>query len=544
MFSAPSRISALLSLFLLTQLCISPTAFSVLSSDPQFDEKLTESLPPDLAHHIQDNEQSHRRITLFPGDENWITTSSDDSPEEQLQIKKIRLCLNRATGSQLHTYGLPKTYWLIYLPTDDVSFSVTGHSHDLSLLFRIDCSDTGATFTTHWESDYIEESWSHTAWLVSIGHTSASKPSFALPLIILTSLPRISLQMRHYLVSGQVNYLNQMAANWHLEKEELLRVITQVQDIHHIPGSDRTKHSIIAEKLEVAARNAHAYAMGLSAMAKAEPKLNHPVDFYLDNRPVQAKCYSTPAATVKAISDHWEKYKKDARFYNGLYMVPRDRHDQLRKVIHSAKETETRSRLEQILRQSGATRLDDLIVPGVADYIDLKASQIPGTVSELEEEYMTLYLATYRQLFRAMFFRHLLTGAMSGATLEYIHYVIENVFNLTVKDQRTPTQRIIGHAAYDAIASSGTFLLHAKTGLPAPICGAIINSSLRIINNNLRNALYEDENDIFISGTINVLGEEFFSEAGATALRNTRGGQIAGALGGLMIWKWLTYLRG
>ncbi len=533
------------SFLLLTVLLVASLSVLDGHASPMLQETLLNALPRDLAERIVDNDQTLQRIEIQPASQQLIYPEHPLTPQQEHHIKMTHQCLARAPHDQISPQVLSKPFLYLFTTRDNNEHIVTGHCHDLSTLFRIECPEEAGSpalvtvYGDDSDTPHADDNTPRQAWLLTIGHPRKQHSPPHPRSLLFALIPRAFMQIRFYLAESRAQKIHQLANAWQSSQQEFQDVLSLLADWRHIPGTADTKHGYLAEKVEVAARNARALAMGKSRIARAESTLNHPIDFYLNHQPIQEKCYQSATASLKAMSEHWQNYKGDTRFESGRYMIPQDQYQQLKKALTGTKQTARKVQTDKFLELTGANTLDDIVIPASVTYKELHKGNIQSTVAKLENEYRQLNEQAHQQLLRNMTIRSLLTGAMTGGGFEALHTLAEHYFNRPPRSDSSPLYRIAGKALYGSLASSGTFLLHVNTSLPAPACGTIINSSLRILHDAGQRVFDQQEED-FTSRALYITGEEAFAGLGSTIFNGQFAGQVAGALSGSILWYWLT----
>ena len=292
-------------------------------------------------------------------------------------------------------------------------------------------------------------------------------------------------------------------------KEDLIEAVKEINEglksIKQLISSDRGSakgvHGYIAERAEVAIRNARENIEGKADIAEWVNN-NGPEDIVLNGTPVQMKFVQAGnRMSLNACLDHLDKYNWFIEGADGKYMIPKDYYEQVCKLWNMGKEEAGKlSRKEfgqwkyvhDTIDKKGLS-LDD-IQPSVLDYKDVQVGTIHKTMSK---EKASLKKRGEERIDEAekMANPSLKDGSKAvvvGAVLEFSTAFIEAILekkkadgklmrDFTSEDWKEVATKSGLGAAKGAIRGGATYFATNFTPIPSAVASSIITASFGTI---------------------------------------------------------------
>ena len=512
--------------------------------------RLSHQLPQDIAQSLNSQRENPAHtltvvyvrlgsnLSLTPLCSGYKLSDSDRS-----SMTMTHACLTRARSAGLPLTATNGVRWLILTPGTEGGHTLSALNDELNPVFRVDCPNNPTIpGLSLWPNALAPSpATTHNARLLSVKGLQPLTASENAVKSLFPNLMPLLAQFRARFSNNQIQNLNKLQNSWQTNRYQLTQVPQGMKHWRSISGSSHTKHGILAERLQIGAMNAQSAALGGSQVAHATGlPLNHPVDFFLHNQPVQAKCHGSAMQTLRAINTHLQRYQNHPDFQHGIYMIPKDQFSELKQLlaenpVHlSANRKELQNKAEQLLKLAGADNLEQFILPAVASRAEMEPVQLQTTTAKLEQEYTHLYRHTrYKQMIRYGTYAFL-SGFATGASLQAVSDFMSLSPHQTKKLEDS-LYSIITSGLYGSLASSGTFFLSTGTGLPTPLSAGIMNIGIRTFRTTLTE--WYEGRQIPKTTLITIVGEEAFAGLGATAFNGNLAGQLAGSFGGLMLWQ-------
>ncbi len=351
--------------------------------------------------------------------------------------------------------------------------------------------------------------------------------------------------------------LDAMARSHATLNQRLLKATTSLQEPvdqlehwQHVIGSSHTRHGFLAEKLEMAIRNAWANLKDDYQPVTADLPLNHPADSLLFGQPVQSKFYKNTLWSLEAIYNHLLRYAKHTSFRSGVFMIPQEQFEELQVIVNtpvrqlSPHQKLLRESLRESLKLAKVKELEDLIFPSLISRSQAEPVNLQTTLAQCQQQLEK----EHHQAWRFILLRYGLDSFVAGATTHAIIYSGAEIVRYGLQLDNIQTTyahrlyRIMNATLYGGVNGTMTFYLSTATGLPTPIGGAMSNIIMRIANASwqaFRGSA--DGQQTLPERALIAVGEESFSGLGASAFSGHLLGQMTGSITGVILWQSLLW---
>ena len=529
-------------------------AFALMATAESFSpDRLPEGLQSALADDVKAIIHSHGVTlsrSLLQVDGSSLSPGQEyDTRRWQQQAQNCLSKLERAGSSGL-SLQLQQTQWLIYSPVDlsekTPDFVLSGFSERFTPTLRVNCSSHRTLPTVNfWPGEPVPLPHYLPRWFVAATPVPSWHARFS-PIALAKLIPKTFPQIRNNRVTNKIRALEDVRQSWPRAQNQFVDFTNLVNSgLNHINGNPSTKHGVLAEYLEIASINAKAIVKGLIPLAKKEQKSTHPVDFYIDGVPVQAKSYANVTGSLKAIQEHAQKYKNLPDFENGIYMIPKDQYEVIMAAAYAQHpltraEQQIQSKLKALSAAGDMNDAINLLYPASATREQMDTSNILHTSQALEEETRLLYEQRYYKSLAYYGVRSFLSGMITGVALETLLQTVNSY--LTEQPLFLPAgwERSVIWAAFSSASSSTmTFYLTALTPMPAPLSGALANIAMRSLSQAWKYYWDEDPDKEFRMKFVESAGQEMSAGLGATLLQGKLHHELAGAYAGLLLWQYM-----
>ena len=287
--------------------------------------------------------------------------------------------------------------------------------------------------------------------------------------------------------------------------EQIEAVKKELKDPTNFLGRMDTKHGEVAEKIEIAIRNAREAlnqnvknAANFSATFEGVGR-TAPEDYIIDGIEVQSKFINGLNNNLKHVIDHMEKYDQFGRD-GSYYHIPKDTHEQIQKIldgesidgIKSSTIDAVKDKVRQIEGLSGKS-FSEVVQSGESTYDEVQLYKADGTLdshsSQLKSDNQNktndikaddAYKASIEEAGKAA-----LAGAAIGAGISFVSFVYQknkegkNLFKGDFKNDDWKELGIdTGKAALIGGLSGGVLYgLTNYAGMAAPFAGAVVTAA-------------------------------------------------------------------
>ena len=207
-------------------------------------------------------------------------------------------------------------------------------------------------------------------------------------------LASLSQQMEDIRQQAMDSALNNQDNALALALEQIEIVKEELKDATNFLGRMDTKHGEVAEKIEIAIRNAReALSQDVTTDADFSATFEGvgrtaPEDYKIDGIDVQSKFINGTNNNLKHVIDHMEKYDQFGRD-GSYYHIPKDTHEQIQKIINgesveglnSATIDAVKSKVQQIEELSGRP-FNEVVQAGESTYDEVQLNRADGTLDE------------------------------------------------------------------------------------------------------------------------------------------------------------------
>ena len=283
--------------------------------------------------------------------------------------------------------------------------------------------------------------------------------------------------------------------------KEVVAVRELVNAPEHIPGSDLTKHGVIAEHVHVAIRRAKDLLHQRQPTATFDGVSRFgPVDFLVGGTEIQSKFYRGLSESLGGVSYHAGKYE-DFATGSGRYLIPKDQYEQLRELREtgtieglSARIVRLIERQLESLRQDSGRSVEELLVPGEASYDEVQLDRVHETIdgrkkglarenARLKSEVRDEHRASLAGAGKAA-----AVGAGAGgglglaATLWSKYLEGKNAFRgeFTGEDWKEAGVSALKGAGAGAVSGFSVYALTGSTRLAAPFAGSLVSALMGV----------------------------------------------------------------
>ncbi|QUM81744.1 hypothetical protein HWV01_16350 [Moritella sp. 5] len=204
-------------------------------------------------------------------------------------------------------------------------------------------------------------------------------------------------------LSHQMEIARQQAMNMAIDQQDkaLLFAIKQIDEVKeqlkdpsNFLGRMDTKHGEVAEKIEVAIRNAKealnqqvTAATDFSATFEGVGRIA-PEDYIIDGVEVQSKFINGLNNNLKHVMDHMEKYEQFGRD-GSYYHIPKDTHQQIQKIldgesVDGVKLTTINAIKEKVgaIEALSGKSFNEVVQPGNSTYDEVQLYRADGTLEQ------------------------------------------------------------------------------------------------------------------------------------------------------------------
>ncbi|MTI13561.1 hypothetical protein [Sansalvadorimonas verongulae] len=536
------------SLYLLTFWCtlLSPLSAADTITIKTLPKGLRNTLPLDV-HSVILHHGSHLSRSLFQLKNSELSSGQKNDPNNHWLLM-AQDCLARLAGAEGYSLltQLQYTQWLIVSPVDlsdsTPGFILSGFSAAYAPTLRVNCHNNSQPTAHIWSGEFTPVPSFLPHWFVVATPKAAQRSRFS-PISLLTLIPGVFPQIRNHVAERRHKQLNKIRLYEPEIQKQFAIFRDKLANPHHINGNAKTKKGVLAEHLEVANINAKAIARGLKPPAKKEKSATHPVDLYIDDTQIQAKCYDSASKTLRAVKEHAAKYKDTPSFLHGVYMIPKDQYLTVVKALTSTaplsrSERHLKTITEELLKRGERSlSLNQFLRPLSVTGEQAELKNINSSARVLEAEARQLhqdYLYKNMNYFGAYSF---VSGLITGAVLETATQITKGYFS------EEPIYSLDGlgsSVAWTALSSASTgtmtFYLTALISLPAPISGAVANSIMRTLGHTWQYYWSREEQRALSPKLVNIIGQELAGGIGATFMQGYLTHEIAGAYGGILLW--------
>ncbi|MEZ8968094.1 hypothetical protein FCV82_02210 [Vibrio breoganii] len=319
------------------------------------------------------------------------------------------------------------------------------------------------------------------------------------------ALAALALQMENLRTEAMNIAVDKQDKALSLALEQIDAVKEKLKDPTNFLGRMDTKHGEVAEKIEIAIRNAR-QALDQNAFKPEEFTATFegvgrtaPEDYIINGIEVQSKFINGINNNLKHVIDHMDKYDHFGRD-GSYYHIPKDTHESILKILNGEQVGDLNPKTiaavqdkVRLIEEMSGKSFNDVVLPGNSTYSEVQLFNADDTLnnhkSDLDGVNKTkvedissdgAYKASLEEAGTAA-----LAGAAVGATISVVSTIYEkhkdgrNIFKgeFTKEDWRELGFDSGKAALIGGISGAAIYGLTNYVGMAAPFAGAIVTAN-------------------------------------------------------------------